>query len=82
MASVESSGWIRRQALNIASQLPEEADSAREIIALVQRLIDFFDVPDPPPDTPGDQAVLRFPGGPNSPRRRASSTGRPSGLPK
>lgn len=77
-------GWHRRQALQIASQLPEEPEDAWAVLGYVEQLVGFFfeEPPDPSPDPPDDQAVVRFPGGPSSPRRRARSTGRPSDLPK
>jgi hypothetical protein len=76
-------GWHRRQALQIASQLPEEAEDAWAVLRLVEQLVGFFfEKPPEPPPEPGGQAVLRFPGGPSSPRRRARSTGSPSDLPK
>ena len=79
----ESNGWIRRQALNIASQLPEETERARAILSIVAELVDFFEFPPPKEELAGaDHAVLRFPGGPNSPSRRARSTGSPPGFPK
>jgi hypothetical protein len=74
----------RRQALQIASQLPQEPEDAWAVLAYVEQLVSLFfeDPPDDPAPPSGDQAVVRFPGGPSSPKRRARSTGRPSGLPK
>jgi hypothetical protein len=78
--------WHRRQALQIAAQLPEETEDARLVLKYVEDLIGFFwpqpDPPAPPPAGDGDQAVVRFPGGSSSPSRRASSSGRPLDLPK
>ena len=71
--------WLRRQALQIAAQLPENPDDARAVLAEVGKLVQFFFEP---PGRPLDQAVLRFPGGPSSPKRRAKSKGNPSDLPK
>ncbi|TYK98258.1 hypothetical protein E0F70_11635 [Streptococcus dysgalactiae] len=73
--------WHRRQALAIAAQLPEETEDALEILRCAQQLILFSDQfePEPEPIAPTDQSVLEFP---KTPRRRASSSGRPSGLPK
>lgn len=79
---IERQGWVRRQALNIASQLPPEEESAREILFWVERLIGVFDEPRSMPKAINGQAVVRFPGGPSSPSRRASSSVSPSGLPK
>lgn len=79
---IEKQGWIRRQALNIASQLPQEQDHAREILALVEQLVGFFDERPASRNVWNDQAVVRFPGGPSSPKRRANSRVSPSGLPK
>lgn len=79
----EPTNWHRRQAMNIASQLPEDPADAWAILQCVEQLIIFFEGP-PPSSEPGngDQAVVRFPGGPSSPRSRASLTGKPSGSPK
>lgn len=83
MAS-DPKGWHRRLALQIASQLPDEPEDARAVLQIVEQLVNFCFVDDPPPPKGGgDQAVLRFPGGgPATPRRRASSKGIPSELPK
>jgi hypothetical protein len=80
---MEPTNWHRRQAMNIASQLPEEPEDAWAILSCVEQLIAFFEGPPPPeePETTG-QAVVRFPGGPSSPRRRARATGKPSAFPK
>lgn len=77
-------GWHRRQALQIASQLPDNPDDAWAILEIVGDLVRFFAGPDPKPPDGGDDdhAVLRFPGGPSSPRRWAKSTERPPGRPK
>ena len=79
----DRTNWQKRQAQQLASQLPEEPVDAWAILSLVEQLQVFFWGPrptDPPPDR-GDQVVV-FPGGSNSPRRRASSMGRASDLPK
>lgn len=78
----DTKGWLRRQALQIASQLPEEPEDAWAVLGYVQQLVRFFSDGPPRPPAGGDQAVVRFPGGPSSPRRRARSRGKPSDLPK
>lgn len=83
--ALSPTAWHRRQALQIASQLPEEPDDARAVLSCVEQLVTFFfERPPEPPEPPrgGDQAVLRFPGGPSSPKRRARSTAKPPDLPK
>lgn len=78
--SSDPKSWYKQQALQIAAQLPAEPEAALEIVAIVEELILFLFVP---PELPsGDQAVVRFPGGPSSPSRRASSSGNASVLPK
>lgn len=79
-----ATSWHKRQALQIAAQLPEDVADARAILGHVQDLVSFFFEGPPPTSPPGqdDQAVLRFPGGSKTPRRRASSIERPSVLPK
>lgn len=90
MGTGEQASWHWRQALQIAGQFPEKADDAWLVLAYVEKLVKLgFDPPptefDPPPTAPepndGGQ-VVRFPGGTNSPRRRASSSGSPSVLAK
>lgn len=90
MSAGEQASWHWRQALQIAGQFPEKANDAWLVLAYVERLVKLgFDPPptefDPPPAAPepgnGDQ-VVRFPGGTNSPSRRASSRGNASILPK
>jgi hypothetical protein len=81
----EPDNWQRRQALQIASQLPDDPEQAWAVLDVVEELIAFLFGPRPPAPGPpggGDQAVVRFPGGPTSPKRRASETDNPSGLPK
>lgn len=78
----DDAAWHRKQALHIASQLPENADDAWAVLDWVERLVrDYFGPrkPDPPP---GGGQLVRFPGGPTSPKRRARSTDKPTGLPK
>jgi hypothetical protein len=82
--SIDQVNWQRRQAFQIASQLPDEPEAAWAVIAFVIQLQAFsFGPPSALPAAGGaDQAVLRFPTGPSSPSRRAHSRGNPSGLPK
>lgn len=79
MMAKARTGWLQRQAFQIASQLPEETEDALAILSYVERLVAFpFDEPPIPPDT-GHQSVVNFP---NTPSLRANSSGSPSGLPK
>lgn len=77
--------WYRRQAHGIASQLPDEPEAAWAILRFVVEMqAEGFGPPPPPPaaSADNDQVVLRFTLNPSSPKRRASSSGSPSGLPK
>ena len=82
--SADPTNWRKRQALQIAAQLPEEPDDARAVLLLVEELMGLFIDPKPPTPSDGadDQAVVRFPGGSSTPSRRANSSGNPSVLPK
>lgn len=76
--------WYRRQALQLASQLPDDTDSAWAILGMLVQMQAAFFGPPPAAEAEADQAVLLrlVPGGPVSPNRRASSKGMPSALPK
>lgn len=75
--------WHRRQAMQLAIQLPEQREDAMKIVACVNRLVSFlYGPPVAPPGGNGRQGVLPFPGGASSPRRRASSSGNASIRPK
>ena len=80
----EGESWLRRQALQIAAQLPGDTEDAFAILRHVEDIIQFlYCPPDPTPAPVGDdQSVVRFPGGAKTPSRRASSRGKPSALPK
>jgi hypothetical protein len=74
--------WHWRQALQLASQLPEEEADARVILDCIEEILALTNRPPPAaPDGEGPQLV-RFPGGTSSPSRRASSSGKASVLPK
>lgn len=83
---IDPTDWHMRQALQIAAQLPAEPNDAWAILSCVEDLQRYLSGPPPMPAPPGggSDQVVRFPGGSRgtSPRRRASSSGRPSGLPK
>lgn len=80
----DNNHWYRRQAQQIASQLPDNPEAAWEILGMVVQMQALFFGPPPAPAIETDQAVLLrlVPAGPTSPKRRASSKGNPSGLPK
>jgi hypothetical protein len=81
---VDRTNWHKRQAQQLASQLPEEPADAWAILSFVEELQEFFWGPRPSGPTPGDggDQVVAFPGGSKRPNRRANSIGRPSALPK
>jgi hypothetical protein len=83
MMSTHSDASLRRQALQIASMLPSEPEAAKKVLAYVTELMRFLARQRRPTKMRGQgQTVVRFPGGPSSPRRRASSRVKPPGLPK
>lgn len=60
----EETRWHRRQALQIASQFPEDPEDARAVLRCVEQLIRFFfegPPPTPQPGSPGkDGSVIRL----------------------
>ena len=71
--------WHKRQAVQIAAQLPEKAEDALIVLALCRELVEGFLSPQRA-DLGG--AVVPFRSAPpNSPSRLASSTGNAAGLP-
>jgi hypothetical protein len=72
-----------RQAMAIAAQMPPDEVDALLVLQCVEEILRLsFDPPPTAPIGPGDDQVLRFPGGSRSPRRRSTSNGSPSDLPK
>lgn len=66
-------GWKRRQAIQIAAQLPEDPQEALDVLMLAQRLVEGFLAPQ------GDLLPFRTPAVSGSaPSLRAISTGKPS----
>lgn len=55
--------WHRRQALMLASQLPEDVTDARLIIEAVRELLDTFMVEEAPKAVERPTNVLPFPAG-------------------
>ena len=82
MLAEEITNWHWRQALQIAAQVPEIEKDAWIVLDCVQKLLLVCFEPRPPSPLNGDAQLLRFTGGSNSPRRRASSSGKASVLPK
>lgn len=75
----------RRQALQLACQLPEKREDALKVLGYLSQLFDGFMAPVQParPLTPRLVLVDAPPeAGGASPKRRARSSGKPSGLPK
>lgn len=74
----------RRQALQLASQLPESREDALAVLEYLRQLVDSFVAPIPAGTQRGRLVALD--GLPEaagaSPMRRASSKGKPSILPK
>lgn len=56
--------WHRRQALQLASQLPEDPEDAWKILEALEELVNFWVGPRPadPGGGAGDHTVVRFPG--------------------
>lgn len=51
--------WLRRQAVQIAAQLPENPDEAVAVLELARKLVEGFLMPQPALDRPA--AVVPFP---------------------
>lgn len=83
---ISPTNWHKRQATQIAAQLPDDPSDAWAVLSAVEQIQVFLFGPKPvptPPEPDGGQSLLRFPGGgANSPSRRASSSGSASVLPK
>lgn len=84
--STEREPWLRRHAVQIAAQLPEDRDEALAVLQYCRDLVVTFLTPATgsyPQDDSADHArVIRLRASGTSPSLRASSNGRPSGLPK
>lgn len=79
----DDQNWLKKQAFQIVSQLPDEAAQSWEILGYVTQMVStYFGPPPPPRPKPTGRRVIHFPVRSRSPRRRASSSGRPSTLPK
>lgn len=76
--------WRRRQAVQIAAQLPDDPKDALAVLALARELVEGFLTP--PAAFVADQgrvSVLPFrAGGPKAPSFLANSTGSAAGFPK
>jgi hypothetical protein len=73
---------LRRYAVQLAAQLPEDGEEAREVVGYMLELVDTFLHRSYPQATTG-HAVLPFRTSPEaSSKRLASANGSPSGLPK
>lgn len=66
--------WLRRQAVMVASQLPESPDQAQRVLELAMELLESFIRPRSGPGVAQDR-VLRLVGAPATPSRSASSRG-------
>lgn len=56
---------LRRLAVQLASQLPDDPQDCRRVMGLMLELVEGFLMAEPEV-TPGDHIVLLFPGSPNS----------------
>jgi hypothetical protein len=77
--------WHWRQALALAAQIPPDEADAWQVLDCMEEILQMtYRAPPPPPSPPivpdGSQLV-RFPG-PRRPKRRSTSNGNPSNLPK
>ncbi len=83
MSGNDEKNWQKKQAFQIVSQLPDEAEQSWAILGYVmQMVLMYFGPPPSPPPAPGGGRVLHFRGGSKRPRRRANSSGSPSVFPK
>lgn len=83
MPQARNDAWLRRIAVQLAAQLPEERGDATRVVELLEELLGGFlagPAADCPQKTRGQ--VLVFSGPPSSPSCRAKPKGRPSDLPK
>jgi len=53
--------WLRRQAVQIAAQLPEDPDDAMAVLELTKTLVETFLKAPPQADLALDRSVLAFP---------------------
>jgi hypothetical protein len=79
-----SDAYLKRQAMQLAAQLPEKAEDAHLVIVYLQQLVENFVYRHEADDTTPDHEVFDFRPevGPTSPSRRAKSSGKPSARPK
>lgn len=84
----QNDGWRRRQAVQLAAQLPESRADAIAVLEYVRQIAEshMFPLEGSYPqalETDGNHGrVLELCAGPISPKRRASSNGSPSAFPK
>ena len=79
-----SDAYLKRQAMQLAAQLPEKAEDAHLVIVYLQQLVENFVFRhEATGASPGHEVFdFRPEVGPSSPSRRAKSTGKPSERPK
>lgn len=82
MTDPDPEPWHWRLALQLASQLPDGEGDSRIILECIEKILVLQRPTPPPAPKGGGPQLLRFPGGPSSPSRRANSKGRASVLPK
>lgn len=74
-------GWHRRQAVQLAAQLPEKPEDALIVLDLCRELVEGFLAPQRPP-LGLREGVLPFRAASTAPILRAKSTDSPSSLPR
>lgn len=84
----QNDGWRRRQAVQLAAQLPEGRADALAVLEYMRQIAESHlfppeeSYPQPSRGREDQVRVLELCAGPNSPSRLASSRGKPSALPK
>lgn len=79
---MKNEGWQRRQALQIAAMLPDDPESALQVLAFARVLVERYLVAGDAGIAAEDHAVLDFPDTEASSNRRTKSKDMPSKRPR
>lgn len=82
MTRASDDGWLRRHAIQIAAQLPEEQSDALAVLGLAKQIVEEFMGPRGPAHDARQRERLRSETGELTPRRLPISIVKPSLLPK